>query len=64
MSQRTIPQLFETSVKKYAENVLMWEKKSDHFEGSTYLAIRDAVYQFAAGLMSMGISKGDRIALI
>ena len=64
MPQRTIPRLFETSVEKYAQNILMWEKRNDRFAGSSYLAIRDAVYQFAAGLMSMGVSKGDRIALI
>jgi len=64
MLQRTIPQLFETSVEKFPQNILMWEKRRDRFEGSTYRAIRDAVYRFAAGLMSAGISKGDRIALI
>lgn len=64
MTQRTIPQLFEASVEKYANNILLWEKRGDKYQGTTYHEIRDAVYQFAAGLLSMRIQIGDRIALI
>ena len=42
----------------------MWEKKADKFEGTSYRDIQGAVYKFAAGLMALGIKKGDRIALI
>lgn len=64
MTQRTIPQLFETSAEKYGNNILMWEKRGDKYEGTTYSEIRDSVYQFAAGLLSIRIQIGDRIALI
>jgi long-chain acyl-CoA synthetase len=64
MTQRTIPQLFETSVEKYGNNILMWEKRGEKYEGTTYREMRDSVYQFAAGLLSMRIQIGDRIALI
>ncbi|NIA31405.1 MAG: AMP-binding protein, partial [Actinobacteria bacterium] len=57
-------QMLETSAVKYADNVLMYEKKDEKFESTTYKEIRNYVHQFAAGLMSMGIRKGDRIALI
>lgn len=62
--QRTLPFLFEESVKKYSQNILMWEKTGDKFEGATYSAIRGQVHSFAAGLMHLGIKKGDRISLI
>ncbi len=42
----------------------MWEKREDKYEGSSYLSIRNSVYSCAAGLMALGIKKGDRIALI
>ncbi len=64
MTQRTIPQLFETSVEKYGNNILMWEKRGEKYEGTTYREIHDTVYQFAAGLQGIGIQKEDRIALI
>lgn len=64
MAERTMIQMFETSAEKYADNVLMYEKKNDKFEGATYKEIKDAVHQFAAGLMSIGLQKGDRVALI
>jgi long-chain acyl-CoA synthetase len=62
--QRTIPQLFETSVQQYPENVLMWEKRTDAYHGTTYRQLHETVLRCAAGLIGIGINKGDRIALI
>ncbi|MGA7159998.1 MAG: AMP-binding protein [Bacteroidota bacterium] len=64
MTQKTIPQLFETSVEKYGNNILLWEKRGEKYEGTTYGEIHNRAYQFAAGLLSIGIKKEDRIALI
>ena len=61
---RTIPNVLEKSCSLYSSNILLWEKKNDAFIGTTYAQVRDAVYISAAGLMSVGIQKGDRIALI
>jgi len=61
---RTLPQLFEDSVAKYADNILMWEKKGDSYKGTTYREMRALVYQCAAGLIHLGVQKGDRLALI
>lgn len=62
--QRTLPQLFEDSVARFADQVLMLEKKTDRYEGTTYARMRELVHQFAAGLLSLGIRKGDRLSLI
>jgi len=61
---RTLPYMLEESTEKYGDNILMWEKKGDSYQGTTYREIRDAVHQFAGGLLSLGIQKGDRVALI
>ena len=42
----------------------MWEKKGDAYKGTTYREMQTLVYQCAAGLLHLGINKGDRLALI
>jgi long-chain acyl-CoA synthetase len=61
---RTLISLFEDCVAKYSDNVFLLEKKNNNYKGSTYREVQDKVYQFAAGLISLGIKKGDRIALL
>ncbi len=61
---QTIIELFEESVRKYGDNPLMLEKTTDKYKSTTYKEIRQAVTEFAAGLISIGIEKGDRIALL
>jgi long-chain acyl-CoA synthetase len=64
MINRTLPQLFEDAVGKYPDNVLLWEKHADKFEAATYARTRVMVREFASGLISLSIKKGDRVALI
>ena len=64
MKERTIPNLFEKSCSMYPENIAVWEKLTDKYEGTTYKRLKDEVYNFAAGLLSIGLNKGDRVALI
>lgn len=61
---RTIIELFETSVNKFPENIYLWEKKSGKYEGLTYKETRAEVMRFAAGLLKLGLQKGERIGLI
>ncbi len=61
---RTIPGLFEESVKKYADLPFLWEKKTTQFESLSYKETREQVYNLAAGFNTIGIQKGERIALI
>ena len=64
MKERTLPNLFEESVRHFSKNVLMWEKRDDKYVGTTYSEMQNLIHKFAAGLMKYGIKKGDRIALI
>jgi long-chain acyl-CoA synthetase len=64
MADRTLPQLFETSVEAFPHNILIWEKRGGRYEGTTYLEMRTLVQRFGAGLKELGLTKGDRVALI
>jgi long-chain acyl-CoA synthetase len=61
---KTLIELLESSAQKYANNPYLLEKKTDRYEATTYKEIKEQVYKVAAGLLAMGIRKGDRIALI
>ena len=61
---KTIINLFETSVAKFSNNVYLWEKQNGKYEGTTYKQTYDLVYRFGAGLIALGLQKGDRVGLI
>lgn len=61
---KSIVQFFEENVEKYSNNVYLWEKLHDKYEGTTYAETRRQVHEFAAGLLQMGIREGDRISLL
>ena len=64
MTSKTLPWLFEESASKYPENTLIWEKTDLQYEGTSFIRIKELVYNFAAGLMQLGLKPGDRAALI
>ncbi|MDR2473352.1 MAG: AMP-binding protein [Tannerella sp.] len=64
MKTFTIIDLFEKSVKKYASNSFLWEKKTTEFKPITYSETYEQVYRMAAGLMSLGVEVGDKVALL
>ena len=61
---KTINEFFEGYAAKYASNPMMLENLTGQYQSSTYSEIRERVHQFAAGLLSIGIKKGDRASLI
>lgn len=61
---KSIIQFFEESADKFDSNVYLWEKPQDKYEGTTYGETRKQVYEFAAGLIQLGIKKGDRLSLV
>ena len=60
----TMPMLFEESVKKFPNNVLMMEKQNGKYVGTTYKEMQKLIHNFAGGLLKLGFKKGDRVALI
>jgi len=61
---KTLIELFETSVGKFPNNTFLWEKPKDRYVAATYAEIRQLVYDFGAGLMSLGLAKEDRAGLL
>lgn len=61
---KTINEFFEAHAEKYAGNPMMYEHRNGKYEPSTYAEIRERVHYFAAGLLTLGIKKGDRASLI
>ena len=59
-----ITRLFEESVNQFSNNAFLYEKKQDNYNSLTYKETKELVYKFGAGLMSLGLSKGDRVALL
>jgi long-chain acyl-CoA synthetase len=62
--KRTLVDLFEESVQKYPGNTFLLEKIKDKFEPVTYAEVQEQVYILGAGLISLGVKKGDHIALL
>ncbi len=61
---KTIIELFETAVTKFPDNIYLWEKSNEKYQGTTYKETRKKVINLAAGLVSIGFKKGDRAGLI
>lgn len=62
--EHTIPAMFEKSVAKFPKNILIYEKKGGQYVGQTYSQVKEKVVRFAAALLDIGVTKGDRIALL
>ncbi len=61
---KTLIELFETSVQSFPNNPLLWEKLTDKYKPSSYLEVQQSVYQLGAGLMALGLKKGERAGLL
>ena len=60
----TIIDFVEKYTREYASHVFLREKPADHWTETTFEQTRLEAYRVAAGLMSLGISKGDKISLL
>jgi long-chain acyl-CoA synthetase len=60
----SIVDYFEEQVKKYSDHPLLWEKSKGKFQPTTYQETHEKVKILAAGLMSLGIQKNDKLALL
>jgi len=61
---KSLIQFFEECVENFGNNPYLWEKPQDKYEATTYSETRKQVHEFAAGLLTLGVRKGDRISLI
>jgi long-chain acyl-CoA synthetase len=63
MRKKTIVDLFNECVEKYAENPFLWER-AEKFESTSYKETRVLVHRLGGGLLNLGLKKGDRMALL
>ena len=61
---RTLINLLETSAKNFPDNIYLWQKTTDTFEGTSYKETLRRVHAFGAGLMQLGLKHGDRVTLL
>lgn len=64
MMEKTIPNLFENSSKRFSNNPLIYEKKSGKYNPTTFQEIRTEVHQLAGGLLDLGLKKEDKVILL
>lgn len=62
--KKTIIDLFEGAVEQFPNNSFLWEKTKDKFEPTSYREVREQVYIWGAGLVALGVKKGDNMALL
>ena len=64
MTYKTIPEMFFQTVENNADNYCLYDKINGVWEGNTFREIGEAVESVASGLKSLGINKGDKIAIL
>lgn len=64
MNKRTISNLFELSVQKYANNPLIYEKKSGKYSPFSFREIQNEVHDLVNGFLKLGLKKDDKVLLL
>ena len=60
----TIIQFVEKYTRMYASNTFLWEKQGKEWQPTTFEQTRKEAYRAGAGLMSLGVQKGEKISLL
>ena len=64
MSYKTIAEMFIQCVEQFADNPAFFDKIDGEWQKKTYREAGDIVENLASGLASLGVQKGDKIAII
>ena len=60
----TIIQFVDKYVEKYSSNVFLWEKHGKEWTQTTFAQTREQGHRIGAGLMALGLQKGEKVALL
>ncbi|ASB50207.1 AMP-dependent synthetase/ligase [Alkalitalea saponilacus] len=55
---------FEDKTSQFGNNPLIWEKRENIYESTSYNESLELIKTYAAGLMGIGFEKGDRVSLL
>lgn len=64
MERPTIIDFVERYTRQYANHTFLREKVNDTWQETTFAQTREQAYRIAAGLMTLGMEKGDKVALL
>ncbi len=65
MSERlTIIDFVEKYTAKYAESTFLWERPGEEWTQTTFTQTRELAHRLGAGLMSLGLQKGEKVSLL
>jgi long-chain acyl-CoA synthetase len=64
MEAKTLAEMFQNVVTKHGQKTSLMQKVAGEFKGFSYAEFGERVKNFALGLASLGITHGDRVALI
>ncbi len=64
MTATTLTEMFLNTVKTNSSKISLMSKVDDQYRGITYQEFAEKVKDFALGLASLGVKKGDRISLL
>ena len=64
MEAKTLVEMFREVVEKHGQKTSLMQKVEGEFKGFSYAEFGKRVKNFALGLASLGITHGDRIAMI
>lgn len=60
----TIIQFVEKYVSLYSGNTFLWEKRDNKWTSTTFEQTRQEAYRIGAGLMALGVQKGEKVSLL
>ncbi len=65
MAERlTIIEFVEKYVDRFSSNTFLWEKQNGKWVPTTFEQTRSEAYRIGAGLMALGVQKGEKVALL
>ena len=65
MAERlTIIEFVEKYVDRFSSNTFLWEKQGGRWIPTTFEQTRSEAYRIGAGLMALGVQKGEKVALL
>ena len=63
MSRKTIIEFFEECVKQFGNNIFLKEKTNGVWTECSYAKVRKDARRIGAGLMAVGVQKGDKVTM-
>ena len=60
----TIIEFVEKYVDRFSSNTFLWEKQDGRWIPTTFEQTRSEAYRIGAGLMALGVQKGEKVALL